>query len=148
MKVRIVSRSVIYNNNKNKILLVKNKGGDFWYPPGGEWDYEREDILQAAVRETKEEVGLNIKILRLLYLQEFHATANTIFFEVFWLATPLQNKSLDKKHIDAGGKVETGKWFSRDELQSLKVFPKRLKDSFWESLGKLLKEKDPFIGVI
>lgn len=147
MKVRIVSRSVIYNDNKNKILLVKNKDGDFWYPPGGEWDYERENILQTAVRETKEEVDLNIKILRLLYLQEFHATPDTIFFEVFWLATPLKNKSLDKKHIDIGGKVETGKWFSRDELQNLKVFPERLKDKFWESLGKLLKEDDPFIGV-
>ena len=147
MKLRIVSRAIIYN--KNKILLVKNRGESFWYPPGGAWDYEKEDIIQAAIREVNEETGLNIKILRLLYVQEFHPTPDIIFFEVFWAARLLPKQTLDKNHCDLDplGQVETARWFSRSELKDLNVFPKRLKNTFWAKVKRIKNEEDPFIGI-
>jgi len=48
MKIRILARVVIYN--KGKILLVRNKGESFWYPPGGQWEYKKENIIEAARR--------------------------------------------------------------------------------------------------
>jgi 8-oxo-dGTP diphosphatase len=147
MKLRIVSRTITYN--KNKILLVKNKSEDFWYPPGGGWNYKEENIIQAATREVNEETGLNIKILRLLYVQEFHPKPDIIFFEVFWLAKPLSKQTLDKNHCDVDplGQVEIAKWFSKDELKNLNVFPKRLKNTFWNKIKKLGNEEDPFVGI-
>ena len=149
MNVRILARVVTYDVDENKILLVKNRGMDFWYAPGGRWEHEKENILEAASREVEEETGLQAEITRFLYLQEFHATKDTIFFETFWLAKPKKHTTLNKLHIDIdpNGQVEEARWFSKEELQELKVFPKRLKNTFWENTEKFLNEEDPFIGV-
>ena len=144
-KLRIVSRVIVYQ--KGKILLVKNKGEDFWYPPGGAWNFQKENIIETAKREVKEETGLEIKIQRLLYVQEFHPLPDIIFFEVFWLAKPNSKQKLNEGHkdLDKKGQVEIAKWFSQKELKNLKVFPKRLKNTFWKKVLK--KEEDPFIGI-
>lgn len=149
MNIRILSRVVVYDQKENKILLVKNKGTNFWYAPGGGWEYEKENVLQCAEREVIEEVGLKVNIKRLLYAQEFHATEDTIFFEMFWLAVPKEGAEIDEAHIDLdpNGQVETAKWYSKDELQELKVFPKRLKNTFWDNISRMLEDEDPFIGV-
>lgn len=149
MNIRILSRVVVYDQAENKILLVKNKGTNFWYAPGGGWEYEKENVLQCAEREVIEEVGLKVNIKRLLYAQEFHATEDTIFFEMFWLAVPKEGVEIDEAHIDLdpNGQVETAKWYSKDELQELKVFPKRLKNTFWDNIIRMLEDEDPFIGV-
>src|SRR3989338_7168914 len=122
MNIRILARVVIYNPEDNKILLVKNKGTNFWYAPGGGWEYDKENILQCAEREVTEEVGLSVEIKRILYLQEFHATEDSIFFETFWLAVPKAGTEINENHIDLdpNGQVETGRWFSKEELQDLK----------------------------
>ncbi len=149
MNIRILARVVVYNPENKKILLVKNKGTNFWYAPGGGWEYEKENILQCAEREVMEEVGLKVDIKQLLYAQEFHATEDTIFFEMFWLAVSKEGAEIDEAHmdLDPNGQVEVGRWFSKDALQELKVFPKRLKNTFWDNIEKLLEEEDPFIGV-
>ena len=146
-KLRVISRAIIYS--KGKILLVKNKGENFWYPPGGEWNFQKENIIEAVKREVKEEAGLKIEIQRLLYVQEFHPLSNLIFFEVFWLAKLSPKQRLNEKHkdLDKKGQVETTKWFSQKELKNLKVFPKRLKTTFWKKIHAIKKEEDPFIGI-
>ena len=149
MNIRILSRVVVYDQPNKKILLVKNKGTNFWYAPGGGWEHEKENILQCAEREVVEEVGLRTNIKRLLYAQEFHATEDTIFFEIFWLAVPKEGTEIDESHmdLDPNGQVETAKWFSKEDVQELKVFSKRLKNTFWENVERLLEDEDPFIGV-
>ena len=149
MKLKITARVITYDETKGKVLLVKNRGASFWYPPGGGWEYEKENILDGATREVKEETGLDVKILRLLYVQEFHDQKDSIFFETIWLAKPMEHTKLNELHIDLdpNGQVETAKWFSKDELRDLKVFPERLKNTFWENINKFLTEEDPFIGV-
>ena len=149
MNIRLLARVVVYDAATSKILLVRNKGTNFWYAPGGGWEHEKENILQCAVREVKEEAGLDVDVLRLLYLQEFHATVDTIFFEMFWLAKPTGDIKLDETHVDLdpNGAVEEARWFSKSDLQELKVFPKRLKNTFWDNVESALKSEDPFIGV-
>lgn len=145
-KIRIVTRSVIYKGKK--LLLVKNEGADFWYPPGGEWEHDQENIKEATVREAKEETGLKVSVDKLLYVQEFHPEeAEVIFFEIFWLAEPLADEELVKKQSiqDPDGIVETAQWFSQKEIQDLRVFPEVLKERFWKD--KEIDREDPFIGV-
>jgi 8-oxo-dGTP pyrophosphatase MutT (NUDIX family) len=149
MNTRILARVVTYDLKENKILLVKNKDTNFWYAPGGGWEQDRENILECAKREVKEETGIEVGIARLLYIQEFHATVDTIFFETFWLARPIGDTSINELHIDLdpNGAVEKAQWFSQPELQDIKVFPKRLKNTFWENINALVGSEDPFIGV-
>lgn len=149
MNIRILARVITYDHEENKILLVKNKGTNFWYAPGGGWEQDKENILECAKREVLEEAGIDVEIMRLLYVQEFHATEDTIFFETFWLAKPIGDKSINELHIDLdpNGAVEKAQWFAQSDLQDLKVFPKRLNNTFWENVGRVIKDEDPFIGV-
>ncbi len=149
MNVRILSRVVIYDPKEKKILLAKNKGTKFWYAPGGGWEHERENILECAAREVKEEAGIEVDIKRMLYTQEFHATDDVIFFEMFWLGILKEGEELDDAHIDLdpNGEVEMVKWYGKQDMQDLKVFPKRLKNTFWDNIDRWMNEEDPFIGV-
>lgn len=55
--------SFVLVNEKGQILLVKEKNNrNIWTVPGGEMDYKaKEQFLDTAMRETKEEVGISIK---------------------------------------------------------------------------------------
>jgi ADP-ribose pyrophosphatase YjhB (NUDIX family) len=148
-QLRIVARTLVVNNSK--ILLVRNKNADFWYPPGGGWEYEQETIIECASREVKEETGYNITIDRLLWLQEFH-TEGKIFFETFWLAqidmSDIQDEEMLEQHIDLdpNGLVEEVRWCTQDELKNLKIFPERIK-TYTDYIEEQSTTKNPFIGI-
>ncbi len=149
MILRNVTRVVTFDPESSRILLVKNQGQDFWYPPGGGWEYERESIVECAEREALEETGLKVSVKKLLYAQEFRVRDEEVNFETVWFALPAAGTVLDQTHVDqdVDGKVESAKWFSREELSDFTVYPQRLKDSFWTNLEKFLSDEDPFIGV-
>lgn len=147
--MRLLARVITYDNDNEKILLVKNKGMNFWYAPGGGWEYEKENILECAKREVFEETGLHVGIKKMLYTQEFHVSEESITFETFWLAELSHEQSLNEKHIDLdpNGIVESAQWFGVEELQDLKVFPKQLKNTFWDNIKITLGSEDSFLGV-
>jgi ADP-ribose pyrophosphatase YjhB (NUDIX family) len=151
-KIKTVARVVVYDKNSERILLVRNKGASFWYPPGGTWEWERENILECAKREVFEETGLHVNIGRLIYMQEFHGIEDdveNIFMETFWMGELSHEQALDEHHIDLDpkGAVEEAKWFKKESIQELKVFPKRLKNTFWDNIGSFENNEDPFIGI-
>jgi len=151
-KIKPIARVVVYDKNLNKILLVRNKEASFWYAPGGTWEWEHENILECAKREVFEETGLHVDIGKLLYTQEFHGIEGeleNVCFETFWLAKLTHEQELNKDHIDLDpeGEVEEVKWFGKEDLQDLKVFPKRLKNTFWDNIENFEKMEDSFIGV-
>lgn len=63
-KKRMASGVVIFNNSK-EILLVKPTYKNHWSVPGGVID-ENESPRDAALREAKEEINLNLKKIHLL----------------------------------------------------------------------------------
>ncbi len=68
--VKVGVSALVKKNNKT--LLIKRKGSHgngTWAPPGGHLDFE-EDILKCAKRETKEEVGVEIKNLKVIGFTE------------------------------------------------------------------------------
>ena len=148
MRTRIVARAVVLDRGRNAILLVRNKDADYWYIPGGGWEAERENILQCAAREVKEETGLEASIGKFLYLQEFHATADLVVFEAFYLAVAVGDMTLDKNHIDTDpdGVVEEARWFTRDEVADIDIYPAVFKTKFWDDLNDILHGADRFIG--
>lgn len=63
--------SVVVLNRDGEILLVRHKKGNqrYWVLPGGRLEYG-ETFEECAVREVKEETGLEVEMERFLYLSE------------------------------------------------------------------------------
>lgn len=144
MALRVVCRTIVLDQENAHVLLVRNKGGDFWYAPGGGWDHEKESIRECLVRETFEETGVRVHPLRLLYVQEFRPGNGDEHLELFWFAFLIGPSELAKVH-DEYGIVEESRWFSKDELREIKVFPEKMKDKFWYELSSVLSSPNAFL---
>ncbi|MCD5322185.1 MULTISPECIES: NUDIX hydrolase [Pontibacillus] len=75
----IVSAATIVLNEKNEILLIKGpKRG--WEMPGGQVE-EGESLKEAAIRETKEESGIEVEILKFcgIFQNVNRSICNTLF---------------------------------------------------------------------
>lgn len=75
---------LLYDEAMDKVLTVKNE--QFWSLPGGKREHE-EMLNQAAVRETKEETGLDVKVGGIIHVSEkvihdHHATFLTFQGEI------------------------------------------------------------------
>jgi 8-oxo-dGTP diphosphatase len=119
------------------MLLVRNRAANFWYAPGGGWKYDDEELHEGAVREVLEEVGIQVRITRLVYVRTFRPPREKVQLELFWIAYPGSIR-LPRNHVDRHGLVEEAGWFTRMQLRKLKVFPRELKEEFWQELDHRL----------
>lgn len=75
----VISAAVIIINNHNEILLIKGPRRG-WEMPGGQVE-EGESLQDAAIRETKEESGINIEIVKFcgIFQNVERSICNTLF---------------------------------------------------------------------
>ncbi|HEU5139800.1 MAG TPA: NUDIX hydrolase [Bacillales bacterium] len=75
----IVSAAVIVVNDENEILLIKGPRRG-WEMPGGQVE-EGESLRDAAVRETKEEAGIDIEVVKFcgIFQNVSGSICNTLF---------------------------------------------------------------------
>ena len=119
----------IYIVFKNKVLLHMHKKLHIWLPPGGHIELD-EDPNQAALREAKEETGLEIALVGegKSYDSQYRARdlipprfLNRHYFDVGQthehvdLVYFARTFSADARHEVEGGKI---RWFSRAELEN------------------------------
>jgi 8-oxo-dGTP diphosphatase len=83
----IVSAAAIILNEKNELLLIKGPRRG-WEMPGGQVE-EGESLKEAAIRETKEECGLDIEVTKFcgVFQNVSGSICNTLF-----LAKPVGGK--------------------------------------------------------
>jgi ADP-ribose pyrophosphatase YjhB (NUDIX family) len=69
---------VVLNDDSKEILLVRHRKGSrqYWVLPGGRLEYG-ETFHECAVRELKEETGLEVEVERLLFISEAIAPDRT-----------------------------------------------------------------------
>ena len=118
----------VYIVYKNKVLLHRHKVLGIWLPPGGHIDLD-EDPNESAVREAKEETGLDVKLVgntteyesvfgaRELIPPKFlgrHYYDSTHTHEHVDCAYFARTESDNARHEVEGGEI---RWFTKEEIE-------------------------------
>jgi len=113
--------AVIVLNSKNKMLLQKRKDNErYGFSAAGHFSTD-ENYLQGAIREAKEEIGLELKendlkeIAKLRRDVSWGALRNSVFLEVFEAKKDFKIKDfkIDKSEVDSI------KFFSIEQIEKM-----------------------------
>ncbi|PUA38765.1 NUDIX hydrolase [Paenibacillus elgii] len=117
---------------ENKILLHKTKKGNAWVLPGGRGEIN-EESGKTVIREFAEELGLNVKAVRLLWIIEsFNAYGEKNLHEhgIYYLVKSEEAEITIRTEEFFG--LENGigivyKWIELQELHNMNIYPRALK---------------------
>lgn len=121
----------------SKVLIVYEKGPKFWGFPKGHVEVGETEI-QTALREVKEEVGLDVKILDEKYryainyiIEDKHVNKTSVFY----LAETVDD---DIKIINQEAEIEDSKWVTVDEAFDILTFDnnKEVLKKAWKDIKK------------
>lgn len=122
-------------DEENRMLMVKqhHDGKDIWMVPGGGIE-EGEGAREAAVREVKEETGLDVNVTRLVWHVE-EVSARGQRFVDFFLADVVGGTlglGEDPEFDEEGQVLREVKFLTRDEIKEIKyLYPEYLREEFW-----------------
>ncbi|MDD5182415.1 MAG: NUDIX domain-containing protein [Candidatus Nanoarchaeia archaeon] len=114
--------STIFIVKDRKVLLIKHKKLGLWLPVGGHIE-PNETPEEAAVREAKEESGLDIKLEpetfhKLKILKPHHVEIHPISKEHEHITFVYFTKPMGGKLIKNERECDDIRWFSKEELDS------------------------------
>ncbi len=140
---------VIVLDDSNRVLMIRqdHKERSVWMIPGGGIE-EGENAYEAAIREVKEETGVDIEVKRMLWHIEEVGERGQRFVNVF-MAKALNSDIIvgkDPEFADDQQVISKVQFMSKEEILSLDaVYPKQMKDKFWERLDGDRLEYDSFM---
>ncbi|OGJ13276.1 hypothetical protein A3K82_01820 [Candidatus Pacearchaeota archaeon RBG_19FT_COMBO_34_9] len=121
--------------DKKRLLLVKSeyKGNIFYLLPGGGVEFG-ETIEEAAIRETLEETGKRIKIIKPVYINEYidNKDRSKRVINIFFLSEILK-EDMSMLSND-GGKIKSIEWVDLDNLKDIDIKPDFLKKTLKKDL--------------
>jgi len=104
-------------DDKGRILLIRRRPNDVQNP--GDWDlpggrlYRMEDPFKGLKRETKEETGLDIKVLNPMKVYHFRRYDNQMITMITFFCRPLSGSvQLSEEHTEHV-------WVSQEEYPSI-----------------------------
>jgi len=130
-----VVAGVIVENKKGEILLTKsNKWNNKWTLAGGHIE-PGESIAEGAIREAKEEIGLNLEFIDIIHFGElinskdFYRPVHFIYFDIYC-------KCIGKEDPTLNHEYQEYQWVTPESALKLD-----LAESFEETIKKLIKYK-------
>jgi 8-oxo-dGTP pyrophosphatase MutT (NUDIX family) len=132
--LRFVYRVAGIAINKDRVLLQKVEGNNFWFLPGGRVEF-LEPAAETLKREMKEELGTEIHIVRLLWtVENFFYLNGKSFHELglYFLMELPENSALfelDEFFGEDDGLTLTHRWYGMEELDNIILHPSFLKTS-------------------
>ncbi|MGH2354285.1 MAG: NUDIX domain-containing protein [Chloroflexota bacterium] len=122
MRTRIRA-AVVACDEAGRVLLVRQTPGmDFWVVPGGGLE-GGELMREAALREFREETGLQARLVRLLWIDEMNSN-ETLRVDAIYLGEIIGGAAGDGEH--------ECRFFSQEELDTHSVYPRWLADAWRE----------------
>lgn len=116
------------------LLLVQHvvDHREWWCPPGGGVDAD-EPLPVAAERELQEETGITANAQRIVYLLDFIVPDPPCRnFEVYLL---MRDATGEPRVPDNETRyLKDARFFTREEMSALTVYPAALRDLFWDDL--------------
>ena len=123
--------------HESRLLLVRHRRErryDFWVAPGGGVQ-GAEDLRAAAIREVKEETGLEVIAHKLVYVEEFYSPETRHC--KFWFTASLVGGTLCATAPEALAEhIVDAAWHTEAEVRRLEVFPHVLHGRFWEDRAR------------
>lgn len=125
-KIKVRVRLVIIKNGK--ILLTNASDAGFYYYAGGKMEFG-ETVLEACIRETKEETQANFTFKKILYIMDYiDLNVNEHSVELFILGDIDKFEGIEElKDMEYGGK-RWQTWVDIDKLHTINLKPKELTD--------------------
>jgi len=126
--------------HEGSVLLHQAEGEDFWTFPGGRAEFG-ETAEQTLKREMREEIGIEVEVVRLLwFVENFFTYADNRYHEIglyFLMRLPITNNCLVEPGSFQGQEEEvklTFQWFPRrpEVLSSLPLLPSFLQTALQE----------------
>lgn len=118
----IAARGIVING-KNEVLVV-SENGNKWHLPGG-WIETLEDPMTGCEREVYEEVGMQIKAQKIIYITEFLQKpeppyVNTVQkFDLYCYCTIVGNQAINHDWIDHDNElIKYRKFIGNDEWKN------------------------------
>lgn len=133
-KVGVGVAVIVKHPTENKILLQKRKGSigaNTWSIPGGHLEF-KEKAIDCAIRETKEETGLDVNIVEKLGYVESVFENDTKHYITLYFRAELKNPAAEPKVMEPD-KCYLWKWFDIADILDGKVSP--LFEPFKNGLG-------------
>lgn len=119
-------RSGVFIIKNDKLLLFQRPTG-YWYFPGGGIE-NSETAEQTAIREAKEEIGVKIKIKKLLYVHELRRGGHRTL-ELIYLAKPIGGKFRIGIDPEENKRLVDLKYIPIDSLNKIVfLFPEMIKE--------------------
>jgi 8-oxo-dGTP diphosphatase len=127
---RIAAGGIIFKDDT--VLLVRyhnNDNGTYLVGPGGALE-DNENIIQAIIRETKEETGVLIEPKRVIAIEDLLCSRYKMI-KVWMVCEYIAGEIQKTKDAEKEGIIEAA-WFDRNQLTSEIVFPSFLMEHDWE----------------
>ena len=121
MKTKIGEYAIILNSKNEFLMLQINDPVNSWHFAGGRLD-DGEEAIEGLIREVKEEINLDIKVLKQLGENEYiasHPERGKVRKHVFYFLSEAKYGPLK---LESSGGLDDTKWFKPEELADLRVY--------------------------
>jgi 8-oxo-dGTP diphosphatase len=120
---------------QDKLLLVRyprENGTTYLAAPGGGVEIE-EGLPEAAIREVKEETGLEVNPFpyRVIFVEEF-LSRNYRHIKIWLLCCLVRGELIETPEAKKEGILEVG-WYNKADLADEVVYPEPLKTTDWQA---------------
>jgi len=130
--IRVSAKAIIVIDNKLLTAKKEDENGFFYTIPGGGQNHS-ENLEQALIRECLEEISVEIKMKRLLFIRDYiganhefpeHAARKVHQLEIMFEAEIISGTPQNGNEPDNGQlSVE---WLPLNELENFRLYPKAL----------------------
>lgn len=136
MVTNVRASGIVYvkKEGKNKLVLVKHESslnGVYYLLPGGGLERE-ESITECVKREVHEECGLNVDVGDLYFVKDVYSDQDHTLDLMF--LCELRGGKLE--NLDPDKKVKGIVLVGEEELKSINLIPKQIKDKLFKTITK------------